>query len=193
MAKVFRNGRSMIVIVLMLMLMIGYFYHISNRDTSQTTQAESEKSTSVVASVLLRNLERNYPSTPKEVIKYYAELNQVLYSEEYSEVEFRALASKMRLLFDEELVANQPDEEYQEGLKDEIESFRKNNWVISSFATSASTDVERFTQDGFEFARLYCTFTIRQSGSYGSTQEVFLLRKASDGHWKIYGWQLVKD
>ena len=95
MAKVFRNGRSMIVIVLMLMLMIGYFYHISNRDTSQTAQAESEKSTSVVASVLLRNLERNYPSTPKEVIKYYAELNQVLYSEEYSEVEFRALASKM--------------------------------------------------------------------------------------------------
>ena len=144
----------MIVIVLMLMLMIGYFYHISNRDTSQTTQAESEKSTSVVASVLLRNLERNYPSTPKEVIKYYAELNQVLYSEEYSEVEFRALASKMRLLFDEELVANQSDEEYQEGLKDEIESFRKNNWVISSFATSASTDVERFSQDGFEFARL---------------------------------------
>ena len=193
MARVFRNGRSTILIVLMIMLLIGYFYHISNRDTSQTQPDQSETKVSAVSSVLLRNLERNYPSTPKEVVRYYAQLNQVLYSEEYSETEFAALAAKMRLLFDDELVANQPEEEYRKGLKEEIADFHKNGWVISSFSTSASTDVERFSQDGFEFARLYGTFNIRQGGSYGSTQEVFLLRKASDGHWKIYGWQLATE
>lgn len=80
----------------MMVLVIGYFYYLSNRTISsdkKVPEAGTEKN-SPVATVLLRDLEINYPSTPKEVVKYYAELTKVLYNEEYTDEEFQALAEK---------------------------------------------------------------------------------------------------
>lgn len=90
------------------------------------------------------------------------------------------------------MVANKEQSEYFQDLKDEIATFHTNKWTISTYWTSSSTDVERFTEAGYEFARLYCTFTIRQNGGSGSSNEVFLLRRDENEHWKIYGWQLVR-
>lgn len=192
--KRFQGTKGIVILVLMLVLVIGYFYYLSNRDTASGDESAvtATQESSPVTTVLLRDLERNYPSTPKEVVKYYAELTKVLYNEEYTDAEFRALADKIQQLYDPQLVANKEQSDYLQDLKEEIETFHTNKWTISSYWTSASTDVERFTQDGYEFARLYCTFTIRQSGGSGSSEEVFLLRKDEDGHWKIYGWDLVK-
>ncbi len=192
--KRFRGTKGIIILVMMMVLVIGYFYHLSNRTVSsdnKTATVNTEK-ISPVATVLLRNLDINYPATPKEVVKYYAELTKVLYNEEYTDEEFQALAVKIQQLYDPELVANKEQSEYLQDLKDEIEAFHTNKWTISTYWTSSSTDVERFTEDGYEFARLYCTFTIRQSGGSGSSNEVFLLRKDENEHWKIYGWKQVQ-
>ena len=192
--KRFRGTKGIIILVMMMVLVIGYFYHLSNRTVSsdnKTATVNTEK-ISPVATVLLRNLDINYPATPKEVVKYYAELTKVLYNEEYTDEEFQALAVKIQQLYDPELVANKEQSEYLQDLEDEIEAFHTNKWTISTYWTSSSTDVERFTEDGYEFARLYCTFTIRQSGGSGSSNEVFLLRKDENEHWKIYGWKQVQ-
>ncbi len=192
--KRFRGTKGIIILVMMMVLVIGYFYYLSNRTVSsdnKTATVNTEK-ISPVATVLLRNLDINYPATPKEVVKYYAELTKVLYNEEYTDEEFQALAVKIQQLYDPELVANKEQSEYLQDLKDEIEAFHTNKWTISTYWTSSSTDVERFTEDGYEFARLYCTFTIRQSGGSGSSNEVFLLRKDENEHWKIYGWKQVQ-
>lgn len=192
--KRFRGTKGIIILVMMMVLVIGYFYYLSNRTVSsdnKTATVNTEK-ISPVATVLLRNLDINYPATPKEVVKYYAELTKVLYNEEYTDEEFQALAVKIQQLYDPELVANKEQSEYLQDLKDEIETFHTNKWTISTYWTSSSTDVERFTEDGYEFARLYCTFTIRQSGGSGSSNEVFLLRKDENEHWKIYGWKQVQ-
>ncbi len=192
--KRFRGTKGIVILVLMMVLVIGYFYYLSNRTISsdkKVPEAGTEKN-SPVATVLLRDLEINYPSTPKEVVKYYAELTKVLYNEEYTDEEFQALAEKIQQLYDPELVANKEQSEYFQDLKDEIATFHTNKWTISTYWTSSSTDVERFTEAGYEFARLYCTFTIRQNGGSGSSNEVFLLRRDENEHWKIYGWQLVR-
>ncbi len=192
--KRFRGTKGIIILVMMMVLVIGYFYYLSNRPVSsdnKTATVNTEK-ISPVDTVLLRNLDINYPATPKEVVKYYAELTKVLYNEEYTDEEFQALAVKIQQLYDPELVANKEQSEYLQDLKDEIEAFHTNKWTISTYWTSSSTDVERFTEDGYEFARLYCTFTIRQSGGSGSSNEVFLLRKDENEHWKIYGWKQVQ-
>lgn len=192
--KRFRGTKGIIILVMMMVLVIGYFYYLSNRTVSsdnKTATVNTEK-ISPVATVLLRNLDINYPATPKEVVKYYAELTKVLYNEEYTDEEFQALAVKIQQLYDPELVANKEQSEYLQDLKDEIEAFHTNKWTISTYWTSSSTDVERFTEDGYEFARLYCTFTIQQSGGNGSSNEVFLLRKDEKEHWKIYGWKQMQ-
>jgi hypothetical protein len=66
-------------------------------------------------------------------------------------------------------------------------------FVISSCAVSSSADVDYYSVDENEFARLYCTFNLRKGTSLGSVEEVFLLRKDQKGHWKIYGFKLADD
>ena len=53
-------------------------------------------------------------------------------------------------------------------------------------------DVETYTQDGYEWAKLHCIYGVRQNKLLYNSDTVFLLRKDADEHYKIYGWQLVK-
>ena len=58
---------------------------------------------------------------------------------------------------------------------------------------SASTDVEEFVVDGRECARLYVTYRLRQGTEYIYSNEVFIMRKDENGHWKILGWELLEE
>ena len=146
-----------------------------------------------VQEVLSRDLQRNYPQTPKEVLKYYSEITRCFYNEEYTEEELEALAMKAVEMYDSELAANKDKETYLQDLKKEILLFKEKDWHISSYATSASTDVFYFTEDGYEFARLYCTYNIRNGTVMQMLEERFLLRMDKQGHWKIYGWEAVEN
>ena len=146
-----------------------------------------------VQEVLSRNLDTNYPQTPKEVMKYYSEIPQCFYNEEYTEEEFNALAMQALKLYDYELAANKTEEQYLKDLKSEIQAFKENEYHLSSYATSSSTDVYDFTEDGYKFARLYCTYNMRVGTVIQPIEEIFLLRMDLEGHWKIYGWDLAEN
>ena len=95
-------------------------------------------------------------------------------------------------LYDEELVGNKSQDDYITDLKSEIATFRSNEYVITNYFASSSTDVVYGTVNGYQCAKLYGTFSVRASGKAQILQDVFLLRKDADGHWKIYGWQPVE-
>ncbi len=146
-----------------------------------------------VQEVLSRNLESNYPQTPKEVMKYYSELTKCFYDETYTDEEFQALAMKAMEMYDYELAGNKTEEQYLTDLKSEIRIFKEKNYAISSYSTSSSTDVYYFEEDGYQFARLYCTYNVRMGTVIQPVEEIFLLRMDLEGHWKIYGWDLAKN
>ena len=50
-----------------------------------------------------------------------------------------------------------------------------------------------FTEDGFEWARLWCAYTIKSGKYYKTINEVFVLRKDDKSHWRIYGWKEDKE
>lgn len=178
--------RGMIIFLLLIFMLVGYYFYLSNRTKAS---GGDEEETTQVQEILLRDLERNYPASPKEVLKYYSELTKCLYNEDCSDEELDQLARKAMELYDEELAGYQSELTYVDDVKEEVASFRKDDIQISSYKTSASTDVDYFTKDGKECARLYCTYTVRQGTSLSSVEEVFVLRKNEAGHWKIYGWQ----
>lgn len=186
-------AKIMIIVVVLAAIVLAYFYYLGHRDRRQ--QAEQTVVATVVQSVLMRDLEHNYPPTPKEVVRYYAEITECFYNEEYTDDELQQLADKIQLLYDADLVANKTQEQYITDLKDDIAEMKAKQYTVASYEVSASTDVEYFTQDGYSFARLYCTFYLRQPGSSGRVPslERFLLRQDEDGHWKIFGWELVED
>lgn len=187
--KKFKLSTSIIIIVVSVALIVGVFLLIMNRNAKDDEPTEVE--ITAVQNVLLRNMENDYPPTPKEVLKYYSDITQCFYAGGYTDEELEQLALRAWELYDEDLQANQDYDIYLEDLKAEIASYREKDWNISSYSTSSSTDVEEFERDGDEWAQLYAFYNVRQSTQIVKVTELFLMRKDDDGHWKIYGWQLA--
>ncbi len=188
-----RGLKGVLMLFFLAILVIGIYYRLSNKPAAASKEPEVIKITPV-EEALQRNMKTNYPNTPKEVVKYFAEITQCYYNETFEdETLLEALADRMLLLYDDELVSYKTHEDYILDLKADIYWYNENGYKISSFAPSASTDVEYFTQDGYEWARLWCIFTIKSGKYYKPINEVFILRKDENSHWRIYGWDKVDE
>lgn len=189
--KKFKMSTSIIIIVVSVTVIVSAFLLISNY-LSKNNDEPTEVQITAVQNVLLRNLDNNYPPTPKEVLKYYSDITQCFYAGGYTEEEFIELANRALELYDDELRANQEYDVYIENLRGEIKSYKEKDWSISSYSTSSSMDVEEFERDGYEWAQLYAFYNVRQKTEIVKVTEQFLMRKDEDGRWKIYGWQQAK-
>lgn len=179
-----------VILLLLTIMIVGYYYYLSNR-SKQYEKATPEMT--AVQEVISRNLDIDYPPTPKEVIKYYSEITKCYYNEEYSQEELELLAGKAMSLYDDELAANNDWNKYIMDLQSEIAEFKEKSIRISSYNASASTDVDYFFDDGYDFARLHCYYTLSNGTSKQTVKLVYLLRKDSNGHWRIYGWDSAKN
>lgn len=188
--KKFKMSTSIIIIVVSVTVIVGAYVLISNYLSKDEGPTEIE--ITAVQNVLLRNLENDYPPTPKEVLKYYSDITQCFYAGGYTDEELIELADRALELYDDELRANQDYDTYIADLKLEISRYKEKDWSISSYSTSPSTDVEEFERDGYEWAQLYAFYNVRQSTAIVRVTELFLMRKDEDGRWKIYGWEQVK-
>lgn len=191
--KMFKGTKGMVILVFLVLLVLGYYFYLSNRSMPEKTEEISIETMTVSQKILSRNLETNYPPSPREVVKYFSEITECYYNEEHTDEELRDLGLKMREIYDDDLVANQTEEMYLSLLKSDVEEYKQNNRTISSFSPSSSVDVETFTKDGYECAKLYCVYDINQDGLLYQTTLCFILRKDEDAHYKIYGWKAVKD
>lgn len=184
-----KSGGIKIVIIgiILAVIVVVYFYHTSNK--VEEIGEEDVQSTQVQI-VLMRDLEKDYPPSPKEVVTYFSEVSKCFYNEKYTDEELYDLAMQIQGIYDEELIANKTQEEYLDDLKADIAEMKANDQSISSYQVSASTDVEYFTEGTDSCARLYCTYNIRQKTSILQSRVVFILRRDEDKHWKILGWDL---
>lgn len=174
-----------IVLVLLVAAAVGYYAFLAGRERTVTDD------TAVTAAqlVLNRDLEKDYPATVKEVVKFYTEIQKCFYNEDCTEEEIEQLGIKARELFDEELLENNEVGSYLERLKLEIEEFKTANKTLASVNVAASVNVDTFTEDGYEFARIYCGYTIADGEGNTSIGQVYLLRRDENKRWKIYGWE----
>lgn len=187
-----RSGIISIIITCVILVAVigGFAFHLTHRSE---TSAETVVESTAVQKILQKDLEKNYPPTPKEVVKYFAEMTQCFYNEEYTEDDLEKMAAKIQGVYDDELIANKSQEEYIQDLRSEIAGMKDKKYTISSYEVSSSTDVDYFTEQEDSCARLYCIFNVRQGSSTVPSVEQFVLRKDEAGHWKILGWELVND
>lgn len=186
----FNGTKGAFILVILAVLIVSYYYHLSNK-----TREKQEETVAISAAqdILLSNYNINYPPTPKEVVREYLQISKVLHNEELTDEEISSVGMKIQELYDDELVANKSQEDYLKDLKSEVANFRNNDYAITNYYTSSSTDVVYDRVNGYDFAKLYATYSVRAGGKPQTLQEIFLLRKDSAGHWKIYGWQPVED
>jgi len=183
--------KPMVIVLIMAALLVFAYYRMAN--VTKENQKEEEVTITPVQEILLRNLDKNYPPSPKEVVKYYSDLTKCLYNEECTDEEIEELAKRALQIYDDELAANQEWSRYIMDLKSEIATKKSQEYAIMSYSLSSSTDVTYFTKDSYECASLYCTYNIRNGAVAGTVEELFILRKDDEGHWKILGWDLPRD
>lgn len=180
--------KSVIIGVIFLALIIGYYFYLSQRNTKDASSEVIE--TTITQDVLAKDLEKSYPATPKEVMKYYNEIQECYYNEGNDEETIKKLMLKSRELFDRDLLAKNDEDTQLKDLMDEIESFREEERDIFAWSTDSANEVEYNTFEGSDWATIRSHYTIRTKGVYTKTTEIFLMRKDADGKWKIYGWDL---
>lgn len=184
--------KGILIGLVLVVLVVGYYFYLSNRKPKDAVE-DTETTVSVVQQLLLKNLDDDYPPTPREVMKLYSDITVCFYSEEYTDEELTQLALQIEKLYDEELIANNTPEQYQKNLRWDIQTMKDKNLRVTSYSVASAADVDYFNADGRSWARLGCTYTIRSGKEAGLAREMFLLRKDDKGHWKIYGWKAVDE
>ena len=179
--------RGTVIIIIAILLVVGYYAYLSNK----SKVIKDEATLSFVESTLSRNLESNYPPTPKEVLRYYNELQKCIYNEECTDEQMEALVLKLRELLDQDLLDQNSLAMHTIRLEQEVKEFKEKKRKITAMAVSSSANVIYDTVDGYECAKLNCDYNVMEDGKSNPTTQVFLLRKDSDRKWKIYGWKIV--
>lgn len=174
-----------IIIMLVIVGLVGVYTFLTHRAYKNVDNTKLSQ----VQLVLSYDLQNNYPATVKEVIKYYIEIQKCFYNEEYTDEEMEALGMKARELYDDELLGANEISTYMQQLSADIGSFKTNNRRMTGASPGASTSVAYFKEDGYEFARIRCGYTITENYTNKTVPVVYVLRQDSNKRWKIYGWK----
>lgn len=183
--------RVTIVIFILILGVVGYYAYLSQK----SRKASADAALTEAQQILSYDLQKEYPPSPKEVVKFFTRIQKCLYSGDCTEEDIRNLGMKAREMFDAELQGINPEEDYIPRLRTEIETFQKEEKKINSISVPSSMNVERFSEDNFEFARLYCRYSVIEKGNTSQMQVTFLLRQDENDkkRWKIYGWERFEN
>lgn len=88
-----KNVKTSIVILLMVVAGIAYYYYLSNRTPSvdATQQAVDNQE---LGDLLSRDVDSNYPQSPKEVVKLYMRIAKQYYGNNISEDQIDTLGKQ---------------------------------------------------------------------------------------------------
>lgn len=181
--------RVILVMVLIALVVLGGYYVISNH--LDTGKDDVEIPTTEVEKILAKDLEIDYPATPKEVVKLYGRISKSFYEKEYNDEQYKQLVGMFRNLLDDELLANNEEEQYYVDLDEKIKEFSESKRTITNYFIPDNAKLNYYTKEGKKYATLPMTYTIRDNGTILSTTEQFMLRQDKSEKWKILGWKLA--
>lgn len=188
MKKVLRIG---IAVICMVSLVVGYYAYLSRRNDS--VSADDSVELSEVQAIISKDFDKNYPATPRAVVKWYNRIITAYYAEEFTQEELEQMADQARKLMDDELLQYNPKDTYVASLNLEIEDYHNRQRVIVSSSVSESGEVQYKKINGYECAFVSAYYFVREGSSYTRTYEDFCLRKDSNGNWKILTWRLSTE
>lgn len=175
--------RIAIVAVICAGLIVGYYMYLSNRGSKSL--GEESKTNTEADNLIAKDLEKNYPTSPRAVVKMYNRIATVLYNGDYESGQLEKLADQERILMDSELKEYNPRKQFIKNLKAELKSWKDNEESIVSSSVCESDEVLYKTVKGYECAYVDAYYFGKAGKNYTKTYQRFCLRKDSKGQWKI--------
>ncbi|MCR5355641.1 MAG: hypothetical protein K6E43_08640 [Lachnospiraceae bacterium] len=186
MKKAFRIG---LVILLSVAIVVGYYYYLSHKNGSKPSDDAEETE---VEYILSKDFEKDYPSTPREVVKWYNRIIKALYSEEYEDEDLTAMGMQVRQLLDEELLEYNPETTYIASLKQDVMDYHERQKTIVQSKVIDSANITYATINGYYCAYVDAYYFTKEGSTYSRTYEKFVLRQDADGKWKILTFKMVE-
>ena len=182
--------KTIIIVSVLALMCIAYFFYLSNR---KSTKDATDKSVwnQEVAALTTKDIDKNYPESPKEVVKLYARITKAYYESDVSEENIEKLGRQARILFDDELKNTQTEDEFLSALKEDISIYRNNNAKISSFNIQTANNTRYTKFNNREYASIELVYYIREGTQLRTSGTKFTLRRDNSGKWKILYWELV--
>ncbi len=188
-----RSGKKRTAVTITLMTILAIvilivYYYWANRtvviDTKENNFTEVQK-------YINKDLDSYYPQTPKEVVNLFADMTKTLYNNP-DDKDIKPLALKMRELYDEEFLSNNPEEAYVVDIYSELALWMKNNKKIEDYQYVKEDQSGETELDGVKYATEYISFMIQEQEEYTEIWAI-LLRQDSKNEWKILGWQVESE
>ena len=184
-----RTIMTFITMTVVAIAVLAFYYYWSIRTDSPKELVN--KNISEIQKLLNKDLELYYPETPREVVKLYSSMIKNLYSG-ITDEEVEGLALKMRELYDDELLLNNPEYEYMRNLYSEIAEFNQAGRKITNYLFNDNSNNKNDVIEGREYATMHISYSIQEKFKHNENWR-FLLRKSDDGKWKILGWEVISD
>lgn len=183
------NTKSFTIVVFIVVIAgLGYYTHLNN----QTKKQKEWNTPTEVQQLLEYDFEGNYPKTVRETVKLHCKYLKNAYNGKFNDEDLYTANLKIRELFDEDLLANNPEEQQLKGLKDDIALYEQNKQKFTGYSLQESSQIKYNTEDGKDYAKIMATLDFTVSSAAISVEQEYLLRKDENGKWKILGWQTVK-
>ena len=186
-----KHLRWIIAIIVLAVMGVAYYYYLANKPADKDATESVADSNSELSYLVSRNIEDNYPESVRGVVKLYARITKAYYKTSLTGEQIEALGTNARKLFDNELKSKQTDKEFLDALKADIADYNSAKRYIADYTMDGSQAVKYTTIDNKEYASLVVLYSVREGSKLHKSYTRFVLRKDSDGKWKILYWELI--
>lgn len=177
-----KKTRIVILAIVIVAAICTAFYIVNNNSKKESAK---EAGLTEIQKITTRNMEKDYPATPREVIKFYNRIVKCYYGRQYSDDELEQLADQALSMCDDDLLKKNEKESYIESVKSDAAQYEEDNKSISQTDVCDSNDVKYMTDNGDDIAYVTASYFIKTGSSYTKTYQEYVLRKDDDGDWKI--------
>lgn len=185
-----KNIKNILVISILAVVALGYYYYLANRTLPQDAIEQAANNTELAA-LTTRDIEANYPESPKEIVDLYARITRAYYDSNTSDEKVQELGKQARLLFDDELKGTQTEEEFLKALQEDVDSYRSIKRYVSEYKIEGSSDTKYTKLNSKEYASVDMVYYIRDNSKLEYSYNRFVMRKDEKGRWKILYWKLI--
>ena len=182
--------RYAIVVIILGTLIVAYYFYLTRNTGSVSEESATSEQLTEMTKVTTKDFSRDYPATPREVIKWYNRILKLYYDPATTDEDLEKLMDQARMLFDEELLSYNPEEAYEASVKLDVASYSARERYIINTDVSDTYDVAYKKIDGDEIAYVVAYYFMKDGSGYTSTYQKYALRQDDADNWKILGFEM---
>ena len=174
-------GITIVAILCIALICVGYYF------LKKEGAASENEALTKVQKITTLDLEKEYPETPREVVKLYNKIISAFHQEEYTQEELEKMCQVAYELMDDELQANNPFDSYLISVQADVELYEARKKEIVQTDVCDSNDVLYKTDSatGEDLAYVSASYFVREDKEYTNTYHMYVMVKDEDGKWKI--------